>query len=166
MLDYITVDIETNSIKSFYCFFPFIDTQTLALQATYESSLTKNSSKYIPACVQFDDYYYEAIKVNVAEDGNYTLVSDSKMDTYGYLYEHKFNPFNPSANRITQKNNGICKNQFQVVHHLQKPITYILVVTTFRSNITGPFSIYALGPNKVTLKYIGKYTIDGNENGF
>lgn len=142
-----------------------IDSPSASIRPIYSSNLTTNSSKFARDCID-SMYYYEAIKINVIEDGNYTLGSDSQTDMYGQLYKNKFNPFHPTADIITENNDDGCNFQFKLIHYLQKHITYILVVTTSFPYITGSFSIIAIGPNNVTAKqHIGEYTnhIDSKE---
>ncbi len=134
-----------------------IDSSSVSIQATYTSNLTATSSKYTRDCIQ-PNYYYEAIEINVAENGYYTLVSDSNMDTYGYLYENNFNPFNPFVNQIMEDDESGCNRQFKLYYYLQKQKTYILIITTSDPNVTGSFSIIALGLSHVTLKRSGEYT--------
>ena len=136
--------------------FIWLDSLTVDLQTTYESNLTTASSSFARECIE-SNYYYEAIQVNVVEDGNYILGSESEIDTVGYLYENQFNPLNPSTNRLNENDEGGCDNQFKLIHYLQKQITYILVVTTYEPNKLGSYSVIALGPNNVTLKQFSKY---------
>jgi hypothetical protein len=139
--------------------FYLIDTPSLlpilVPQATYTSELTKNSRKYFRDCTE-PNYYYKAIQVNVTQDGFYAFVTDSTMDTFGSLYKSKFNPINPSENQIKEDDNSGSNGQFNLQHDLQKQMTYILVVTTYRPNVTGSFSIVALGENNVTLEHISE----------
>ncbi len=134
-----------------------IDSSSVSIQATYTSNLTATSSKYTRDCIQ-PNYYYEAIEINVAENGYYTLVSDSNMNTFGYLYQTNFNPFNPFVNRIKIDYGGGCNAQFKLIDYLEKERTYILVVTTSDPNVTGSFTIIALGPSNVTPKRSGEYS--------
>ncbi|CAF1172988.1 unnamed protein product [Adineta ricciae] len=112
----------------------------------------ERSGEYSRDCTQ-PNYYYEAIEVNVIEDGSYSLSAKSPIKTAGYLYENKFNPFNRVFNQINKNNHDGRDNQFTLSFSLQKQITYILVVTTFSATETGPFTIIAIGPSKVTLKH-------------
>jgi hypothetical protein len=97
------------------------------------------------------------MQMNVVEDGYYSFASNSTIDTYGYVYKSSFNPFDPSMNLIGSDDQQGCENQFKLITYLQTSTIYILVVTTYYSNKTGPFSIIALGPNNITLKRSSEY---------
>lgn len=86
--------------------------------------------------------------------------SDSQIDTYGYLYEYKFNPFDPYKNLIEKNDYSSCSRGFRLDYDLQKQKTYILVVTNYNPYEIGSFTIIALGPNNVTLKHISEYIHD------
>jgi hypothetical protein len=126
------------------------------MQATYTVHLTTNSPKYSPDYSQ-TNYYYEAIEVNVADDGMYTLRSDTEMSVSNTLYQNKFNPFNPSVNVIGSGTTMGCIYGFSMIYYYEKQKIYIVVTTTNYPNETGSFSIFALGPNNITLKHSGKY---------
>jgi len=103
--------------------------------------------------------------VNVIEDGDYTLGSESTIDTYGYIYKDQFNPYDPSMNQVKEDDGGGCNDQFKLFVYLQTNTTYILVVTTWHPEVVGPFSIMGAGPKNVILKYTSEYVyrILGNE---
>jgi len=102
-------------------------------------------------------YYYETVEVKVFTAGTYTLGSISSIDTYGYLYENDFIPFDPTVNLQAQDGQGCGNNQFAIRTDLQMNRTYILIVTTWFANRTGNFSILVSGPNNVTLNRISEY---------
>jgi hypothetical protein len=87
--------------------------------------------------------------LNVNTTGNYRLVSQNNIDTYGYIYQGNFDPSYPLMNILEEddQNGGI--NQFQITVDLRSESKYILVVTTYIEDITGPFSIVAYGPDQV-----------------
>lgn len=122
---------------------------------TYTSELKINSAKFIRQFIESISYY-EAIKVNVIEDGTYTFSSSSNLDTYGYIYEEEFHPFNPSFNKLDDTDDGGCTNQFKIIKYFERMKTYILVITTYDPLAIGSFSIIACGPNKVTLKHMSE----------
>jgi hypothetical protein len=95
--------------------------------------------------------------VNIVEDGYYSLACNSIIDTYGYVYKDNFIPSNPLINTIAEDDDSGCNNQFKLITYLETNTTYILVVTAYRVNVTGPFSIIASGSNNVTLKHISEY---------
>jgi hypothetical protein len=102
-------------------------------------------------------FYYEAIQVNVNETGSYSLGSSGSVDTYGYIYKDKFDPYNPFENLLMKDDDNCGPTQFKLITYLQSSTTYILVVTTFSAKKTGAFSIFVSGPNKISLKHVSKY---------
>jgi hypothetical protein len=87
--------------------------------------------------------------LNVNTTGNYRFVSQSNIDTYGYIYQGNFYPSNPSMNIYEEDNQSGGNNQFEIIADLRSESKYILVVTTYIEDITGPFSIVAYGPDQV-----------------
>ncbi|CAF4122011.1 unnamed protein product [Adineta steineri] len=126
------------------------------VQTIYISELTTNSSTYLLSCSSSSSYY-EAIQVNVRRSGFYTFFSNSNMDTYGVIYKDYFDPSDPMKNRLLENDHGCGQDQFRFTTALETNVTYILVATTFNSNIIGAFSIFVSGPNNVDLKNISKY---------
>jgi hypothetical protein len=122
----------------------------------YSSMLNGNSSTYTRTGCGMENYYYEAIQVNIANSGYYTLSSKSNINTYGYLYTNSFIPNDPFMNLFLQNIYGCGINQFKLDTFLQFNTDYILVVTTSTPNVTGPFSILVSGPNNATLKRISE----------
>jgi hypothetical protein len=81
--------------------------------------------------------------------GNYTFQSNSSIDLYGYFYKNSFNATNPSANEIASDDDSGGNLQFQFTVSLQPFVTYVLVVTTFIANVTGSYTISAVGIGNV-----------------
>ncbi|CAF1094356.1 unnamed protein product [Adineta steineri] len=129
-----------------------------AVQTVYTSTLTTNSSTYLRSCSGASSYY-EAIQVNVVTSGLYIFFSKSNMGTYGSIYEDYFNPSNPDENHLLDKEHSYYSSPLAFKIALKTSITYILVVTTRDSNITGAFSIFVSGPNKVDLKNISSPSV-------
>ncbi len=96
-----------------------------------------------------DDYYYEMISVSNA--GNFTIKSQSSINTYGYLYENSFDRFDTSSNLLMEDDNSGDNEQFKMTAFLQPPTLYFLVVTTFSPHVMGQFSIIAYGPSSISL---------------
>jgi hypothetical protein len=111
---------------------------------------------YIRDCIE-PNFYYESIQVKVIETGYYTFLSDSTMDTYGYIYKDKFDPLNPLENLLSINDDGGSYFQFRLDIRLVVDMTYVLVVTTYDSRRTGEFSITVSGNNKVTLEHLSEY---------
>lgn len=123
----------------------------------YGSELTTNSSVYSRTSVA-SKFYYETMQVKVVQAAWYVLTSASSINTYGYIYKSNFNPFNPLENLLSQDDDKSCKPyQFQLITYLQPSVTYILVVTTFATEVTCKFSFLVFGPNNVRLNRIREY---------
>jgi len=111
---------------------------------------------YIRDCIE-PNFYYESIQVKVIETGYYTFQTDSRMDTYGYIYKNKFDPLNPLENLLSINDDGGSYFQFRLDIRLFVDMTYVLVVTTYDATKTGEFSITVFGSNTVTLEQISEY---------
>lgn len=105
-------------------------------------------------------YYYQAIRIDVYTSGTYSFISNSSIDTFGYLYAQSFNPSNPNANVIAfDDDSGGNGNQFRINKNLQYGITYILVVTTYATTTTDRVGVIASGPDSVILTLFRPDTI-------
>ncbi|CAF4076755.1 unnamed protein product [Adineta steineri] len=121
------------------------------VETMYSSVLTSNHSIY-PRTGCHISYYYEAIKIQVYKSGHYSFNSMSNINTYGYMYAKYFDPFSPSAYLISADDDSSSNSQFNISIPLEINTEYILVVTTYNSNVTGSFSIRVSGPNRVGLE--------------
>ena len=121
----------------------------------YLSTLTSTSSSYcrVESCPG-GLYYYETIKINVYTSGNYSIRSNSSLDTFGYLYNSTFDLTYPSENLLQSNDDGSGSRQFLLSQVLQTMNDYILVATTFDPAITGVFAIIVKGPAAVSLSLI------------
>ncbi|CAF3641687.1 unnamed protein product [Adineta steineri] len=149
----LVTDQSNNQIQKFQYFEESCMNTSSAVQTVYTSKLTTNSSTYFLECF-WPRSYYEAIQVNVRTSGRYTIISNSSMDTFGAIYKNYFNPSDPEKNQGVYDYNNCKPNQFKLPVDLETSVTYILVVTTWRSNETGAFTIFVSGPDIVTLKNI------------
>lgn len=113
--------------------------------------MTTESSTY-QRMILSRNHYYEALQINVTETGNYTFISVSRIDTYGYLFINDFDPTLVCKTLIAENDDAKDDNlQFQIQYYLQSSIMYILVVTTYFSNTTGKFSIVVEGPGNANI---------------
>ena len=100
------------------------------VHTTYSAELNSLSGRYLPvhfnSSEQGAGHIYHAVTLSVSRQGTYTIRSSSQIDTYGYLYGGQF-----------------CQT------YLQAADSYILAVTAYRANVTGPFEITASGPSRV-----------------
>jgi hypothetical protein len=122
------------------------------VQSSYNGRLNVNSPMYCRDSCETSNPYYEAIMVNVDEVGSYNFRSESYFDAYGVMYANSFDPSNPSENLLVQNDDGGGSRQFNLKIVLHPQSTYILVVTTYNSYITGSFQVIASGP--ISVKFI------------
>jgi hypothetical protein len=118
---------------------------------------TNGSSKFGITNTSISSYYYVAFEINVVVASNYSFSTESKINTYGYIYNNTFHPDNPSLNLLKEDGNSGGNGQFKLTVFLQPWISYILVVTTSSYNATDRFLIVASGPTTVALRHIRKY---------
>jgi hypothetical protein len=143
-------------------------------QTAYSSELTTQSQVYCrDRCstpdyeYDFDDdYYYETILVNVSQAGDFTIMSQSSINTYGYIYENSFDPSDTSLNLLTEDDNSGSDDQFKLKAFLRPSIIYVLVVTTFAPHVTGKLSIIASGTSFISLNRVSSHqtTIETGKN--
>ncbi|UJR06796.1 hypothetical protein I4U23_011083 [Adineta vaga] len=129
----------------------------------YSSALTRDSAKYsrFRGNVFTADYsvtsnygsssnfYYEAIRLNITKTGTHTIMSQSSIDTYGFIYQTYFDPIHPSINILAEDDESGGNNQFKITKTLRAGYSYILVVTTWVGGVTGPFSIVVNTQNPI-----------------
>lgn len=96
-------------------------------------------------------YYYQAFRVRGYTSGSYSFISNSSLDTYGYLYISSFDPANPNVNLIGSDDDSGGQSQFRININLQYEVTYILIVTTFGPTLRGSFGVRVSGPNVLDL---------------
>mgnify|MGYP006973174704 FL=1 len=130
----------------------------LVIRSAYSSALSVNNSQVYgrDKCI-WENYYYEAIQINIIKSGSYTFSSNSSMIPYGYLYRDYFNQFNISENLLFENCGGCHHRDFKLLAYLHSNTTYILIVTTFESNVAGSVEIFASGPTIVTFNRTSKF---------
>ncbi|UJR12847.1 hypothetical protein I4U23_017021 [Adineta vaga] len=119
------------------------------MQLTYSTNLTKNHKTFSRTNLNESNYHYEFIEFIVSKNDSYTLTANSSIDLYGHLYKDSFDRFNPTKNLIAWYGKCCNKDQFKFTLELLANTQYILIVTTYKPNITGLFSIIIFGSNKV-----------------
>jgi hypothetical protein len=122
----------------------------------YSSVLTESSPVYSPSVCE-KATYYEAIYMNVVANGCYSFSNNRGVDTFSYIYKDTFVPLDSSINLISRSDNSLNNTQFQLTTYLQTNTSYVLVVATSPSNVTGTFSILVSGPNNVSFNPISEY---------
>jgi hypothetical protein len=128
-------------------------THSRKVALTHYSRLTTNSPTYCRRtdCLKSEYYYYHAVLVEVTRTGFYSFTSNSSIDTYGYIYNHSFDPSNPNWNLLSGNDDGDDNHQFKLIILLHSGTKYVLIVTTFHPNSTGTFSMVVSGPSVVFL---------------
>jgi len=74
------------------------------------------------------------------------------LNTYGYLYEHQFNPYAPIDTSLARSDDSCDNDQFEILVYLKFNITYTLVVTTYDIDEQGPFAVFVEGPDEIEIK--------------
>lgn len=132
---------------SSYCF----SDHFISFLGTHDITLSRSSSTFFRLTGSIGCYYYQAIKMNTDTNGIYTIISNSSMNTYGYLYDNSFDSTRPSQNLITSNDGSMGNGQFWIRNNLKSYHTYFLVVTTHEPDITGYVLITVVGPTSVIL---------------
>ena len=120
--------------------------------STYTSALTSANPFYTrPNGLFGSHYYYESIDVNIPSTGIYRFQSDNKLDTYASVYSNNFIASNPSANLFYQMDDQSEINwNFQFALNIPYAVRITIVITTFKPNTQGSYTLHVTGPNKVT----------------
>ncbi|CAF4531254.1 unnamed protein product, partial [Rotaria socialis] len=106
-----------------------------------------------------------AIQVTASTGASYTLVCDSRMDTYGYLYTLPFIPSSPQSNLVVAADDGGSQGNFQITATFTVTQSMILVVTTYHPDDIGEFNISIHGPAQLSLTpYISTSNVGTNTN--
>lgn len=117
--------------------------------SSHRDALFTNSPSFSRPDGREGSYYYQALSINISVGGYYRFVGLSEIDTYGYLYRHSFSPSNPSTNLIISDNDSGGNLQFSIIIYLQGSNSYVLVITTYASEVTGSFIVIASGPSSI-----------------
>lgn len=122
------------------------------IESSYSGYLLSTSAVFDRPSGLPGDYYFQALRVTVPTSDIYTFTSSSALDTHGYFYSNVFDPSYPSQNLITSDDDsGGGDGQFRLRAYLVAGSSYVLVVTTYRANMIGSFSIRVSGPSSVDL---------------
>jgi len=118
----------------------------------YKHGLLSYSSTFVRPHSNMSDYHYQAIAVDISKTGPYSFISSSQIDTYGCFYNYAVDPTDPYRSLVTFDNDSGGNQQFKISLGLESGKTYVLIVTTFAPNVTGFFTITAVGPASVDLR--------------
>ncbi|CAF1338358.1 unnamed protein product [Adineta steineri] len=125
------------------------------IQSNYTSVLTTSNPmtcRQVSCLATY--FYYEAIKSNVSVAGNYTIISSSSIDTYGFLFNNSFDPLNPIRNLLLYDDDSGGNQQFELTYFLQPLVNYVVVTSTYIQYQTGTFSLIATGPGVINFTRI------------
>jgi len=110
--------------------------------------------------MDFSNYYFKPIQINVVQSGNYTLSSfdNRRSGMIGYLYKEHFSEYTSYERLIVHTSNGCPQLEFKIITELQSSVTYILIMTVYVFfSLTGdPYSLLVSGPNNITFNLISK----------
>ena len=123
------------------------------VQTNYSSNLSVNSHR----CHRLKDcrllnYYCEIIEIHTKEEGDYTIISHSTKNLFGYIYENNFTLFDLNINAIESDDDSHYNSQFKISLYRQANSSFILIVTTAQALEQGDFSIIVHGPSTVSIR--------------
>ncbi|CAF3306524.1 unnamed protein product [Rotaria sp. Silwood2] len=118
----------------------------------YARPFGSNSSYY---------YHYDTFDVTAPVAGFYTIISNSTIDTYGYLYNGSFFSTYPFWYLAAYDDDGAGNRQFRINVYLEPYMRYVLVATTFSEKTTGHYTVIVSGPARV---YILRTTTESMPN--
>jgi hypothetical protein len=125
------------------------------IRSTYSSALTTDTTeRYSRDQHQSSNYFYQALQLKIATNGLFQFRGDSAIHLYGYLYESRFNPLDPTHNLLSENDDESGKDGLWLNASLSSNVSNILVVTTRSPDRTGLFMIQAFGPAEVTFNLI------------
>ncbi|CAF0923840.1 unnamed protein product [Adineta steineri] len=142
-----------------------INSSKIQSKSNYSSALNTSSPVYIHYPDGPTMSYFQAIDISVLTTGIYTILSNSTIDTYGYMYNGTFNPAdtnqnlmlsdddsggNPNQNLLASDDDSGGSSQFMLANILQPMTKYILVVTTYAEGVTGRFTLIGKGPDSIS----------------
>ena len=130
------------------------------IQSNYSSELNNKSQKHTSFNCRPLDHYYEALEINVNTSGFYMFSTEGYLNTYGYLYEHQFNPYDSIDTSLARSDHVCDDDQLKIMTYLNFNVRYILIVTTSYAypEQQGPFSLFVEGPNEIKIKQMSMYT--------
>ena len=98
--------------------------------------------------------YYEVILFTVATPGLITITSNSGFDNFGVLYgPGGFNAAAPLNNAL-QASDDLSGTNFGFTYNFTTPGTYYLVVSSYKNNVTGPYSVTLTPVTTVPVKLV------------
>jgi hypothetical protein len=128
--------------------FEFVASTTIRL-SNYSSALSIEYETFYRPEGFSSGHYYETIQIIVQTTGTYDFQCVRNMDTYEYIYNGIFTRLTYEPRNFIARKNMVGNYQFRLTARLQAGGVYTLIVTTYSSGATGPFTIIASGPNGI-----------------
>ncbi|CAF4368170.1 unnamed protein product [Rotaria sp. Silwood2] len=132
-----------------------VSNTSLSVISRYSSQLTNTSQHFCrTSTCSTPSYYYQALLINVSIAGSYYIMSNSSLDTYGYIYNNSFNSSAPRTNLIVQNDDDGDNAQFLLTLFIDTLEKYILIVTTYAPNVFGTFSINTVSVGSISFSRV------------
>ena len=128
-------------------------TQATNLTSLYQGTLDANSTTFIrsnnSAASNSTErpYYYQTVRFAVNETGVYVIASSSSFDSFGYLYENRFDPNDATSYLLLSDDDSAGERQFALRANLRANVVYIVVVTSYNPQESGSYSVNVSGPS-------------------
>lgn len=116
-----------------------------SVNTVIQSSLTTMNPKYTRVSTLNQAYFYDTFEIRATASGFYTFESNSTIDTFGSLYSGYFWPNHPEWNLLISDDDTDGYRHFLFQQNLEWNRKYILVVTTAREQIIGPYEVRITG---------------------
>ena len=104
------------------------------------------------------NYYCEIIEIHTKEEGDYTIISHSTKNLFGYIYENNFTLFDLNINKIESNNNGYYNSQFRISLYRPANSSFLLIVTTTKAFEQADFSVTVYGLSNVSIRHQSKFS--------
>ena len=123
------------------------------MTSLYYGQLNANSTTFArPNNATSDNFtagfhFYQTVPFSVNTTGDYVISSSSSMDTFGYLYQNRFDPSYTTVNLMLSDDDSAGERQFALRAHLRANTIYIVVVTTYNPREYGQYSLSFSGPS-------------------
>ena len=97
------------------------------------------------------NHSYDLFAVIASTTDNYTLATQTSINTYGYLYFPSFNATSPLSNVVASNDDFAGTRACGIRYTLQAGIRYFLVVTNYYPSQTGSYTLFVKGPALVNI---------------
>ncbi|CAF1603288.1 unnamed protein product [Adineta ricciae] len=123
------------------------------ITTVYSSTLSSSDALYVRPNTPWPNagFHYQSIRLRIKVAGLYTILSNSTMDTHGYIYKDTFNSLSPYKNLLLEDADTAENGQFKFTIFLSRVVKYTIVVTTYKAATMGTFSLIIHGPSSTVL---------------